>query len=374
MGLRAEEVEPFLDRVQSLVRQVEELCQAHGTTVEGLPGPSRRIYQFLKELNTEHIRTLQPGELDEPRPVPLVLRNVLRLEDYFADRLWASRTLPLGAGDALRELQAEIQRQVVMIERACADHQAAPGALTAHSSRIYCWLKFLANAENLASHLAALERANTALGEHPCDPARPVRVHLVNTTAIWGRRLYQNLVRLKVSEGFLNADSQVWQALVTTVLSGRHPASTRLLQEFTQSEDFSEVLCELESLAESADASPRGCVHDLEQSFARVNAAYFNGGMAKPKLVWNRALTGRKFGHYRASTDTVMLSASLDVPAAAPLVVDFVMYHELLHKKHGVALVNGRRVAHGPAFRAEERQFSGYAQAQQLLAVLGRGA
>jgi hypothetical protein len=46
----------------------------------------------------------------------------------------------------------------------------------------------------------------------------------------------------------------------------------------------------------------------------------------------------------------------------------------LLHKKHGVALVNGRRVAHGPAFRAEERQFSGYAQAQQLLAVLGRGA
>ena len=44
-----------------------------------------------------------------------------------------------------------------------------------------------------------------------------------------------------------------------------------------------------------------------------------------------------------------------------------VMYHELLHKKHGITLVNGRRFAHTAAFRAEERLFVEYEQAERFL-------
>ena len=99
----------------------------------------------------------------------------------------------------------------------------------------------------------------------------------------------------------------------------------------------------------------------------RVNAAYFGVALARPRLVWNRALTGRKFGHYRRSTDTVMLSVSLDAADVPAWVVDFVMYHELLHKKHGIALVNGRRFEHTAAFRAEERRFAECDQADRFL-------
>jgi hypothetical protein len=142
----------------------------------------------------------------------------------------------------------------------------------------------------------------------------------------------------------------------------------RLLKKF----DFSEVLCEIESLAESTNLPTQGYVHDLEASFARVNATYFAGRMARPKLVWNRTLTGRKFGHFRRSADTVMLSVSLDAPDVPEFVVDFVMYHELLPKKHGVAIINGRRVAHGAAYRAEERQFANYHEAERVLKELAQ--
>jgi predicted metal-dependent hydrolase len=94
--------------------------------------------------------------------------------------------------------------------------------------------------------------------------------------------------------------------------------------------------------------------------------------MVQPKLVWNRALTGSKFGHYRPSADTVMLSVSLDSSAFPGFVLDFVMYHELLHKKHAVAVVNGRRIVHSAAFRAEERKFEGYREAERLLKELAR--
>jgi hypothetical protein len=99
--------------------------------------------------------------------------------------------------------------------------------------------------------------------------------------------------------------------------------------------------------------------------FARISSR-------QTKLIWNQALTGRKFGHYGRSTDTVMLSVSLDSPAVPEFVLDFVMYHELLHKKHGIPVVNERRVVHSAAFRAEERKSADYHEADRVLNELAR--
>jgi hypothetical protein len=43
------------------------------------------------------------------------------------------------------------------------------------------------------------------------------------------------------------------------------------------------------------------------------------------------------------------------------------MYHELLHKKHGTAVVNGRRLVHTAAFRQDEQKFSDYEAAKRQL-------
>jgi hypothetical protein len=37
--------------------------------------------------------------------------------------------------------------------------------------------------------------------------------------------------------------------------------------------------------------------------------------------------------------------------------LDYVMYHELLHKKHSFNVKNGRHQAHTTAFRNDERRF-----------------
>src|SRR5262249_55996835 len=110
-----------------------------------------------------------------------------------------------------------------------------------------------------------------------------------------------------------------------------------------------------------------GRAHDRNEIFARVNAAYFGGLMPRPTLAWNRTLTARKFGHYQPGRDTVMISVTLDAPDVPDYVVDFVMYHELLHKKHGSMNVNGRRLAHSPAFRAEERRVAENPQAELMI-------
>ena len=79
-------------------------------------------------------------------------------------------------------------------------------------------------------------------------------------------------------------------------------------------------------------------------------------------------------GHYNFMTDTVMLSLTLDDARVPAYVVDYVMYHELLHKQLGVNVVNGRRYAHTPEFRSAEQAFPHYEAAVAFLNKVGKGA
>ena len=128
---------------------------------------------------------------------------------------------------------------------------------------------------------------------------------------------------------------------------------------------------ELERLAGEAKTDP-GAFHPLEDSFDRVNRAYFEGRMARPRLTWSARLTGRKFGHYDFTTDEVQISSTLDSPGVPEFVVDSVMHHELLHKVHGLRWERGRCRAHTPAFRRDERSFARYTEADDFLRRLSR--
>jgi hypothetical protein len=137
------------------------------------------------------------------------------------------------------------------------------------------------------------------------------------------------------------------------------------------SEGYQSLRAELESLGGIVETA-RGAFHDLAASFDRVNAAYFGGKMPRPRLIWNSTFTGRKFGHYDWIADTVMVSRSLDAPTVPEFVVDFLMYHELLHKFHGLHWVNGRGYAHTAEFQHDERKFPRYAEAEEVLNRLTR--
>lgn len=367
-GIPSDQAEAFRRRVTTTVDQVEAICRQHGTTPDQLPGPSRSSYRFLKDLDLDRLPLAEPGA---PAPAPswFRLKNLLTLEQDFAHRIWERLPVLLESPSAAGHLNREIEGQASVIERMCSVHSVAPSDLDVPSRRVYCWLKFLSGEDNLALHLGALRRASGALAEGERPPDRPLRVHLIHMQALWRSQQHQDLL-LKVSEGFLNAPENVWRALLLSATSGRDRANDGVVREFAASEDFSEVLAEMDAFAQSMADSTRGRVHDLDESFERVNLAYFGGAMPRPRLVWNRMLTGTKFGHYRSDRDTVMVSVSLDDPSVPAQLVDFIMYHELLHKHHGYTTVGDRRFVHTPAFRADERAFASYDEARRRLDAL----
>ncbi len=113
--------------------------------------------------------------------------------------------------------------------------------------------------------------------------------------------------------------------------------------------------------------SAQGGFYNLELLFQKLNRRYFENALPKPTLTWSQRATSRIFGHHDGAHDTIVISRTLDAADVPDWVVEFVLYHEMLHIKHPVRVVNGRRYIHTSAFRADERLFPNHAQAQSWL-------
>jgi predicted metal-dependent hydrolase len=65
-------------------------------------------------------------------------------------------------------------------------------------------------------------------------------------------------------------------------------------------------------------------------------------------------------GRYDFEQDVIFISRSLDSPSVPEYVVRYILFHEMLHVKHGTRFENDREVVHPPEFRREERRYEYY--------------
>jgi len=92
----------------------------------------------------------------------------------------------------------------------------------------------------------------------------------------------------------------------------------------------------------------------LEESFNRNNEKFFSGMIEKPNLKWGSD-SARKLGCYEYGTDTIVMSSIFK--NADTRLLDYVMYHEMLHKKLKFDTKNGRSRHHSHHFKEMEAAF-----------------
>jgi len=106
----------------------------------------------------------------------------------------------------------------------------------------------------------------------------------------------------------------------------------------------------------------------LEESFRRVNEDYFHGQLEQPDLCWSPVRARRILGSYQERNDRLIISQLFDTPKVPLFVLDYLMYHELLHKFLGIGRRNdGKRCMHGKEFREIEKQFRYFTEATHFL-------
>jgi hypothetical protein len=112
---------------------------------------------------------------------------------------------------------------------------------------------------------------------------------------------------------------------------------------------------------------PRGRWHDLEEIFQRLNQRFFNGELFLTRLGWSLKNSRTILGHYDAGHGMIVINRALDSPTAPPLLVEYLVFHEMLHMRFPVERDGHRRVVHSREFREAERKFPEYEEARKSL-------
>ena len=104
----------------------------------------------------------------------------------------------------------------------------------------------------------------------------------------------------------------------------------------------------------------------LEIIFNKLNEKYFFNLLEKPNLKWHNARN--RLGSYAFGSDTISISRKL--LDGRPQLIEYVMYHEMLHKK---LKFSGER-HHTAEFRQLERKFDDAAELEKELGRLAAGS
>ena len=104
----------------------------------------------------------------------------------------------------------------------------------------------------------------------------------------------------------------------------------------------------------------RGRHHDLEEIFHGLNHRFFHGQIPPSRLGWSPKDSRRILGHYDSGHGTIIVSRKLDAPSVPRYLVEYVVYHEMLHIRFPVERRGHRRVVHSREFREAEKKFPQY--------------
>lgn len=314
------------------------------------------------------------------------IQNLVACADRLHRQLWEASD-PTKPSDSLdRTLQGighEAAGHAATVDRLAREAGAQVIHLPRPSLQAYGWMRWLGASPrhpgDQADSLRRLRRIGEQCGEALCwAELKPMRVLLRS-------RRHPPHFELQVNALFVSAPDDVLEAVYQRGRGQARPMEMDLLDDYARGADALSLHRAMrgEALPEDAKAeeevappadrrpaagdAPLGRHQDLRAVFHRVNQQYFQGRLDQPHLRWSQGLNRTHLGHYRPLEDELQVSARLDRRDVPAEVLDFLMFHELLHKVLGISTAGGRRRSHTPAFRAAEALFPRRQQVERWL-------
>ena len=278
-----------------------------------------------------------------------------------------------GMQSAVNELLLGLNKKLKRINSSQKKKGSSPARLPLPSHRAAIWISFLADKDNLIEHLQALAEFFRLVHEMQMMNSRMSRYHgnQLNMNIFYMPYIYKtqikgNQLNLTIHEPMIRAPIEIKRDLLLAALDGNR-TSLKKVKRYCASAEYNRMENLIRGSTSTASTSSAGKNIDLDIVFERVNQEYFQGSLEKPQLTWSQKKSYRRLGTYAAQTDTVTISRTFDNINCPDYAVDFIMYHELLHKKNGVKKANSGRHNHTKKFKELERQFRFYAQANELI-------
>jgi hypothetical protein len=186
-------------------------------------------------------------------------------------------------------------------------------------------------------------------------------------------RIRNGKILVRISDTFETAPPDIQSALalilMAKLLKKKIPqAAQKTYRAFVTSPKIQQLSLKTKrKRGRKLTTSPIGKHFNLDVMFGKLNSLYFHNQIRKPTLSWSPRKTYRRLGHYDAAHETIVISKSLDEVDIPTFVVEYVVYHEMLHLKHPAQWRNGRCYRHTPQFKRDERKFPYFEAAKEWI-------
>jgi predicted metal-dependent hydrolase len=193
-------------------------------------------------------------------------------------------------------------------------------------------------------------------------------IHLHHTIRMRGGTAYVRLAEL-MADAPLAVQRALAFILVAKLMRRKVPkAADQLYRDYTsQAHIRDRADASIKARGRKIIGSSKGRFYDLDKIFAQLNEYYFQNELPKPILTWSQRRTSSILGHHDPTHETIVISKSLDRAKVPAFVVEYILYHELLHIKHPIEMVNGRQRKHSREFKQDEKKFIYYHEAEKWL-------
>ncbi len=195
-------------------------------------------------------------------------------------------------------------------------------------------------------------------------------------------RIRERQIRLRISDHLQDAPDLVlrglMQLLVARVLGAPESRidgeALRAYQEHIEQDKVAARRSESRQARGRKHIDPVGDHRSLLESFMRVVLDHDIRLPEAPTLSWSKTRSRRRFGHHDADHGAIVISKTLDDPDVPEFVLDYVVYHELLHIVIPPRLGStGKRIVHPKEFKQAERRFKRWQEAEAWLTALASG-
>ena len=180
-------------------------------------------------------------------------------------------------------------------------------------------------------------------------------------------------IEVRMSDQLESAPAPVQEALAHILLSKLYrkkiaPQYDRRYRLYTEREDVQRKSMLVKSArGRKQIVAAKGKAYDLEEMFDQLNEQFFDNLLTRPRLTWSPRRSRRTLGHWDPAHNTIVISRIFDHPNVPRFLVEYILYHEMLHIKHPVEHCNGRRRVHTKPFYEDERKFPQYKEAVALI-------
>ncbi len=182
--------------------------------------------------------------------------------------------------------------------------------------------------------------------------------------------LKRGVIRIKIADALQDAPEIILKTLCTILLLKlfKIKVDRRLYKAYREYlHANSHLFPESKHRPPNPRYTARGVYFDLEEIFDRLNRMYFQAQLERPVLGWSLRKAYRRLGFYNKEKNLLVISRIFDSAKTPLYVVEYLMYHEMLHIAIPTVHANGRRKIHSRHFRLKERQFPDYDRVQKWL-------